>query len=137
MKLNTAKMGIAGVALTLMIGAIPAIAEGQWSSYLSSVGVGFKSRDWQDTKSDWAETKITLTGCTMNSGGSFASTDIHLKREGGWFPDQSIGVIRNYCGTSNFGNGHPAGTYNFTLDRINASTSSTLRISATTIVTRY
>lgn len=116
---------------------IPAIAEGKWSSFFSSVGTGFNSRSWVDNQIDGAATKVTLSGCSMTTGGTFTSVDINLYREAGWLPDQSVGVIRNYCGTSNFGVNLPADTYHITVERINGSTSSVPRFSANVVVTTY
>lgn len=130
-------LGVVGLVAAFVVATLPAVAEGRWSSYLSSVGTGFNSRSWIDTQSDNVTTKVTLSGCTMSNGGTFTSVDIRLYREMGWLPDQSVGVLRNYCGTSNFGANLPADTYHFTIERINGSTSGTPRFSANVVVTTY
>ncbi len=121
----------------MLLGASPALAEGSWSSYLSNVGVGFSSRTWTDYALDQVATTVKLSGCSMNSGGTFSSTRINLYREYGVLPDQSVGAITNTCNTSNFGQGLAADMYHFTIDRINGSTSSSPRINASSVVTGY
>lgn len=136
-KITKKHMGAAGLVVALLATTLPAIAEGQWTSYLSGVGTGFNSRSWIDNQSDSAATKVTLSGCTMTTGGTFTSVDIRLYREAGWLPDQSVAVLRNYCGTSNFGSNLPADNYHFTIERINGSTSTVPRFSANVVVTTY
>lgn len=137
--MNTKHKLIIGSALIsgMLLGASPALAEGSWSSYLSKVGVGFSSRTWTDNALDQVATTVKLSGCSMNSGGTFSSARINLYREYGFLPDQSVGIITNTCNTSNFGQGLSADMYHFTIDRINGSTNSSLRMSATSVVTGY
>ena len=129
------------ISLAVLAGVLivsnPAMAEGSWTSYLSSVGVGFSSRTWSDNALDQVATTIKLSGCSMNTGGTFSSTNLNLYREYGILPDISMGSISNGCSTSSWGQALGADMYHFTIDKINGSTSGTPRFSATSIVTNY
>lgn len=127
----------AAIASGILLASSPALAEYSWSSYLSAVGVGFSSRTWSDNALDQVATTVKLSGCSMNTGGSFSSTTLNLYREYGVLPDVSMGTISNTCNTSNWGQSLGADTYHFTIDKINGSTSSTPRFSATSVVTNY
>jgi hypothetical protein len=125
------------IASGVLLASSPAMAEGTWSSYLSSVGTGFSSRTWSDNALDQVATTVKLSGCSMNTGGTFSSATLNLYREYGILPDISMGSISNACNTSNWGQALGADTYHFTIDKINGSTSSTPRFSATSVVTNY
>lgn len=120
----------------ILAAATSAIAEGTWSSYLSGVGVGFSSRTWIDYGLDQVPTSVKLSGCSMNTSGTFSSTHLNLFREYGIFPDISQGSIANTCNTVSWGS-VGADYYHFTIEKINGSTGSSPRFSATSIVTNY
>ena len=125
------------VGASILLAATPAMAEGSWSSYLSSVGVGFSSRTWYDGALDQVATTVKLSGCSMTSGGTFASATLNLYREYGVFPDISMGSINNTCNTSNWGQALGGDYYHFTIEKINGSTGPTPHFSATSVVTNY
>jgi|GEM_PF-1921811 len=125
------------IAAAILLGSTPAFAEGSWSSYLSKVGVGFSSRSWVDNASDQVATTVKLSGCSLNTTGTFSSATINLYREYGIFADLSVGSIVNYCNTTNWGQALQGDSYHFTIERINGSSSTAPRMSATSVVTTY
>ena len=125
------------IAVGILVGSNPAFAEGSWSSYLSKVGVGFSSRSWVDNANDLVATTVKLSGCTLNTSGTFSSATINLYREFGIFADYSVGSIVNKCNTTNWGQALPGDSYHFTIERINGDTSTVPRMSATSVVTTF
>lgn len=125
------------VVAAAVVASTPAMAEGTWTSYLSGVGVGYSSRTWNDSALDQVATTVKLSGCSMNTGGSFSSTTLNLYREYGILPDMSMGSIANACNTSNWGQALGGDYYHFTIERINGSTNPSPRFSATSVVTNF
>ena len=113
--------GVVGVsALSIGIGALPAFAEGNWSSSITGARVNFDSRSWQDSATDAADTVVDFSGCTAHfEPHDFTSTDLTLYDEFGGFPDQSVGSRNNTCGQSNWGRMTRSDEYHWTIDAIN------------------
>lgn len=109
------------------LAATPAMAEGNWDSYIYQAPVGFSSRNWTDNNTDSASTYDTNSGCSQ-LGGGYSSHLLNLYIQvPGWF-DQSKGTRRSYCSTANWGH-VSAGTYHWTVEDINGSAGSTNRLS--------
>lgn len=105
-------VGVGVVAATL--GALPAMAEGSWTSSLSGVRAGFSSRSWQDSHLDSASTVATLSGCT-GSG-----LTLNLYDEYGALPDQSVGRITHNCGAFDWGIMTRSDQYHWTVDGVSS-----------------
>jgi hypothetical protein len=55
--------GVAAVAIATLATAIPAFAEGSFTSHMSGVRVGFESRRWDDKNEDSKGTIVSLRYC--------------------------------------------------------------------------
>ncbi len=132
-------VGAIGVStLSVAIGALPAFAEGNWSSSISGAAVGFSSRSWQDSNVDAAHTGVTFSGCSVDFAPSgFSSTDVNLYDEFGGFPDQSVGTKNNTCGTSDWGRMTRSDQYHWTIDGINGDGSSQPRLNVDSVTQSY
>jgi hypothetical protein len=109
-------IGLSSIVLSAI--AIPAYAEGSWSSNLSNVEAGFSSRSWQDSALDNVATAATFSSCSA-TGPGFTDATLNLYDEFGAFPDQSVGSITNYCDTSNWGAMTRSDRYHWTIDGVN------------------
>ena len=80
-------------AAAVLAGAIPAHAEGSFSSSMSAVRTGFDSRTWTDKNSDSVSTYISLTGCDNGGlGAKVTNTQLQLTREKPFYePDEDRG----------------------------------------------
>lgn len=124
-------------ALSVAIGAMPAFAEGQWTSSLTRASTGFNSRSWQDSNLDAADTAVTFSGCSVAFSSDFSSTDVSLWDEFGAFPDLNVGTVNNTCGGSDWGRMTRPDLYHWTIDKINGDGSSTPRLSVDSISQSY
>lgn len=113
--------GVAGAALLGGL-ALPAYAEGSWSSYISGWLISEQSRSWDDSNSDGVSTAVTLSGCSIPNGQTFQSVKLGLYREITLLPDESQGTITKACGTYTWGD-ESSGSYHFTLLAINGDSS--------------
>jgi hypothetical protein len=117
--------------------ATPAHAEGSWSSSISNWLTGKESRQWTDNNTDSVSTTVSLSGCSIPNGQRFENVTLGLYRDRSVLPDVSKGERTNACG--NFGWGDvEAGTYHFTLKKINGSTGGLgHNFSATGVTTKF
>ncbi len=120
---------------TSIVAASPALAEGSWTSSISSAITGFQSRTWQDNNSDNVATTVSFSGCTITDGRPFSKTQLEMWGEFGAFPDQNLGSIQNTCNTSNWGR-VANNAYHFRINTINGSVSG-YRLNVTTVRTAY
>lgn len=77
-------------ALSSVIFAGAAFAEGQWESRISGALPGFTSRAWQDNTSDANSTITYFQGCSLRYG-NLTSIDLGLWDKMGLFPDYRSG----------------------------------------------
>ncbi|NJQ14722.1 hypothetical protein [Streptomyces bohaiensis] len=125
---NSKKLGtiLGGLAIVMLASAVPAHAEGSWSSSMNGVRTGFDSRTWTDNNSDNVSTRIALSGCSNGgTGAPVTNTQLQLTRQTAWYqPDENRGRYTFHCSSSDanaFGR-QPAGNYHFTVTRIQGST---------------
>jgi len=85
------------VLAVLVVLAIPASAEGSWTSYLSNVRVGFETRRWWDNHNDAAGTMAGIYACRDQAPDPSDSIGLELRRHvPGWF-DESKGTREGTC----------------------------------------
>ncbi|MYU25175.1 hypothetical protein [Streptomyces sp. SID8352] len=119
---------VTGSAAALVLaGAIPAHAEGSWTSSMSAVRTGFDSRTWSDKNSDNVSTTIGLSGCNNGGlGAAVSNTELQLTRETSIIqPNENRGRYTYKCSSSDshaFGV-QPSGSYHFTVTKIQGSAS--------------
>ncbi|MFE7269948.1 hypothetical protein [Streptomyces sp. NPDC057623] len=111
----------------VLAGAIPAHAEGSWSSSMNGVRTGFNSRTWTDNNNDGVSTSISLSGCSNGGlGPAVNDTQLQLTRETSIVqPDENRGRYTFHCASSDshaFGD-QPKGDYHFTVTKIEDSPS--------------
>jgi hypothetical protein len=111
------------------------MAEGSWSSSISSANTGFESRSWQDSNLDNVSTTVRFSGCSITDGRAFSATQLERWAEHGGFPDQNLGNRQNYCNTSNWGD-VSNNSYHFRINTINYATSG-YRLNVSSVVTNY
>lgn len=128
----------AGLVVTAVLGATPAMAEGSWSSSLSGARPGFNSRSWQDSYLDHVSTTVAFSGCIYgNAGGLVTSTDLTLYDEYGLLPDQSVGTRNSVCGTFNWGEQTRSDSYHWNIFALDGSASSAHYIDVSSLTTGY
>ncbi|MES2093202.1 MAG: DUF4179 domain-containing protein [Actinomycetota bacterium] len=120
---------------TSMLAASPALAEGNWTSSITSALTGFYSRTWQDNNSDNVNTTVGFSGCSITDGRAFTETQLEMWGEFGALPDQNLGNIQNTCNTSSWGR-VANNAYHFRINTINGSTSG-YRLNVTSTYTAY
>lgn len=119
---------VATVALLLLLTSAAA-AEGYWTSYISGALTGFNSRNWTDNHNDSNSTLVTFDNCTETSDPylSGENADVQLWRVISLWPDVKEGTHTLYCynawATGDYGEMTTAGTYHFTISKIDGSTS--------------
>lgn len=111
----------------VLASAIPAHAEGSWSSSMNGVRTGFNSRTWVDKNNDSVSTSISLSGCSNGGlGPSVTNTQLQLTRETSVVePDENRGRYTFNCTSSDshaFGD-QPGGDYHFTVTKIQDASS--------------
>jgi hypothetical protein len=104
--------------------AVPAHAEGSWSSSVTDVRQGFESRRWDDRNSDGASTLVQFSNCTYKFAGGAKSGDhiaVELWRAIDNWPDSSKGSKTLYCNSSATGNWGDvqSSTYYFAIGPVN------------------
>lgn len=100
-------VGAAVVAALLSV-AVPAQAEGSFSTYMSNVRDGFDSRTWTDHNHDTVSTHIKLSGVTK------AGFCLELARETPWYqPDENRGIKDFGLGSTQYYGRQPSGNYRF------------------------
>ena len=127
-------------AAAVMAGAIPAQAEGNWSSSMNGVRTGFNSRTWTDNNNDSVSTTISLSGCSNGGmGAPVDNTQLQLTRETSIVePDEDRGRYTFHCSSSAshaFGD-QPKGDYHFTVTKIQ-DTSSGYYLKVDSVSVRY
>ncbi|MCI9889329.1 hypothetical protein JT358_12800 [Micrococcales bacterium 31B] len=132
-------------AVTLLGLAVPAFAEGGFTSQLIGVRTGFNSRNWSDGNFDAASTKITAGQCSImyaSSGSPVGSIRLQLTQDRAniFSPDINKGQRDLNCNSSNFtadfGRMSNAG-YHFTVMTINGQASSAQKVTANYIYVSY
>ncbi|KDN86120.1 hypothetical protein [Kitasatospora cheerisanensis] len=103
-------IGAALLAATAMT-AIPAHAEGSWSSYISNWNSGNESRRWTDNHTDSTSTQVDFSSCTIHAGDT--KIRLELDRDISYWPDATYGMRDNYCGNSNWGEMSDKGSFYF------------------------
>ncbi|MCI9889960.1 hypothetical protein JT358_16115 [Micrococcales bacterium 31B] len=119
----------------MSLAAVPAFAEGGFSSSLSGVRVGFQSRGWVDRNVDTMPTQITVNTCSQGT------MEITLQRDDGnvFFPDTPLLRTTFDCARSAYMNAGrlPADNYIFQVSKINGSTSTALTVSSPAVDVVY
>ena len=90
---------VLGVALTLTF-ASAALAEGNWSSFLSGVNRGYNSRTWRDGHLDTVATRVVFASCNDRDPGTLPGqvfATLILWRHAGIFPPEDRGHIVKFC----------------------------------------
>jgi hypothetical protein len=130
-------VGIASV-IGVVAFALPAHAEGSWSSYISGWLVGRDSRTWADNNVDDVSTTVSLSGCSIPNGQAFTNVTLELFRSRTLLPAESKGRRTNGCGTFGWGDVQQ-GSYHFSLQAINGISDGTggYNFSASGVTTRY
>ncbi|MFD8479991.1 hypothetical protein [Kitasatospora sp. NPDC059673] len=107
------RAGIIGAALlaATAMTAIPAQAEGSWSSYITSWNSGNESRRWTDNHTDGDATTVSFSGCNIHSGSN--AIQLELDRDISYWPDATYGTRNNYCDTSSWGTMTDKGNFYF------------------------
>ncbi|WP_073813379.1 hypothetical protein [Kitasatospora sp. CB01950] len=107
------RAGVIGAALLAVtaLGAIPAQAEGNWSSYIKSWNSGNESRRWTDNHADHDSTTVGFSSCTIYSGSG--TIQLELDRDISLWPDASYGTRNNNCNTSSWGEMSDKGSFYF------------------------
>jgi hypothetical protein len=106
---------IAGGALLVGVGALPAQAENSRTSYIEWWRPGKESSRWWDNSSDYASTTVSFNTCETDAQFRYAS--LSLWRDISSAPDRNYGGRTNYCGSSAWGD-VAAGSYYFKLDSL-------------------
>ena len=133
---KTAAAVVAGLSMVVLV-ATPAIAEGSWSSNISNAVPGFESRTWQDNNLDNVSTTVGFSGCSLDFGQTFSTTQLEMWGEFGGFPDQNLGNVQNTCGTSDWGI-VSSNAYHFRVNTINYSTDASIyQMDVSSVYTAY
>jgi hypothetical protein len=124
MRISKRSALVAGALIvgTSILAASPALAEGNWTSFITRAITGFQSRTWQDNNSDNVSTTVSFSGCSISEGVAFQKTQLEMWGEFGALPDQNLGNIQNTCNTSNWGR-VANNAYHFRINTINGATS--------------
>lgn len=139
------RQALLGVLALLVAGAvaIPAAAEGSFSSSFSGWLPGKSSRTWTDNNRDASSTLITLGGCRAESNATISVTfRVQLTRETPFYtPDQNKGRKDFACSgsakTGNWGR-QSSGSYHFTLTHVNGQERSPYgKVKASTVKVSY
>lgn len=129
-RLTRRGLAVTAAATAIMLGTSGvAVAEGYFSSYLSGVLAGKESRSWSDRNNDGTWTTVRLTTCRVR-GESTATVVLRLYRERAAQTDVLVGARTFNCrqaSTQNWGD-VAAGTYHFTVHRVNGSVSKVLDV---------
>jgi hypothetical protein len=141
-KKRTVVAAVLGLVLVGVM-AVPAAAEGSFSSSFSGWLPGKSSRTWSDDNRDANSTLVTLGGCRAESNTAIRVTfRLQLTRETPWYtPDQNKGRKDFACSsrsvTGNWGR-RSAGSYHFTLTHVNGQASSPYgKVRASTVRVSY
>jgi len=126
-------------ASLLMGGAGVALAEGSFTSSFSGWLPGISSRDWVDKNTDAVATTVKLGGCRFDVLTGFKSATIQVSKRNGILPDQNQGQKALACSSSATGNWGrlAAATYRFTLVGVNGASTSSDKVSASSVVVTY
>lgn len=89
-------VGIVLGALIAVLGVTTALAEGFFSSYMSNVYPGFSSRTWDDDNTDSTSTWVYFEDCRYG-GLTSVNTDIRIRKENSWWPDETVGESNLNC----------------------------------------
>ncbi|WP_226851118.1 hypothetical protein, partial [Brachybacterium tyrofermentans] len=90
----------AALAATSLLAA-PALAEGSFTSSLSSWMVGKDTRTWFDNDHDSASTNITMGGCRTTNGASPGRMQFKLIKHRTALPGKAIATNTMSCSSSN------------------------------------
>lgn len=92
MKLSRLTSAIAGVSFVVIGLAEPALAEGSFSSHISSGARGFESRSWQDNNLDNTNGYVNFKNCNSDgpSYGTEVEVDVGIYKEDAG-PDTQVG----------------------------------------------
>lgn len=94
---RSAVIGIATLAFAV---AAPAFAEGSYSSYFTSISVGFDSRNHYDNNFDNASTTLSVDDCTQDSWNSHGAMEWELIRHRTLLPGVSEGTRTVGCSST-------------------------------------
>ena len=129
---------MAAVAM-VVVPAGAALAEGSWSSSMTAVRTGFDSRTWTDKNGDSAATTIALTRCKDFYTGQNLNTHLQLTKENTFTPDVNMGITYFPCSSSykNSWGRVAAGSYHFTVMKINGTVSNSYYLNANPVSVAY
>ena len=123
------KLAVGIVTAISVVGmAVPAFAEGSFTSSLSGVHVGFESRRWVDKNSDNVNTSIYFSSCNR-------STNVKVKADV-FGPDPVMGE-GNPCGSTKYYGDLPSNDYYFVISSISGSTGSTYTLNVPSLTVKY
>lgn len=126
-----------GVAAVMF--AVPASAEGSFTSSFSQIVPGFDTRTWFDGNQDGVSTVLSIRSCRQNNGNSFSNLVWELRQQRTLQPDRSRGEKIVYCrnlGETSWGR-VPAGTYFFEYKRSNPSNATNYYYRSSELIVRY
>src|SRR5579875_3626400 len=125
---RTRLLGLVVTVVTLVVLAVPTLAEGQRTSYMSGAATGFESQSWTDNHRDNWSTDITFENCTETYRPTLnVNATIRLYYERTLLPEINRGDRTLNCYhafyTGHWGEMTDVGGYHFTLKTISGNTS--------------
>ncbi|MFC4611514.1 hypothetical protein ACFO9E_27540 [Streptomyces maoxianensis] len=113
-KVRKTAAAIAGAAVLVGLGALPAHAENYRDTSLTGWTPGKESTRWTDNNRDAASTSVRFADCHSDGGDGFKRANLKLWKDV-FGPDENKGTKTNYCNTVGWGD-QSAGSYYFELD---------------------
>jgi hypothetical protein len=109
---------VLGVVAAIAV-AGTALAEGEFTSFMTNVRDGFNSRTWHDSNLDGVSTNIKLEGCRDEVPGTDPNDwgKLSLEKENWIFPSENLGTKQFSCWVSatQFWGDVAASDYHFTV----------------------
>lgn len=113
-------------AVIVGMSALPAMAEGSWTSSISGWLPGEETRDWTDKNRDDVSTRLSNKQCSATPGSTVKNLGWELNRNDTATPDEHYGIKWLTCnssttmGTGSWGD-RGKGNFDFTLRGVNKS----------------
>ena len=118
-----------------------ALAEGQWTSYMTGVLPGFNSRTWDDQNLDGTSTNIKLVECRDSVPGTDPAdwAKLSLEKENWIFPSENLGTKTFNCWVSStqFWGDVVAAHYHFTVRDYSGPDFNWNSLNVDTVVVKY
>lgn len=129
---------LTGAVATMVLGVVPAYAEGSKSTYISNWATGYESSRWHDTNTDSASTTVRFSGCSLTSSGQPTPSAAVSVWKDTFGPDTNYGSKSNACSKTLSWGDRAKGDYYFVLDKINgASGPGTFHLNAKTVTIKW